>query len=477
MKRSIFCIVISLWSAAVLASCAAEMSPPPVKLQDLPQRWSESVAVGGAWPDAEWWRQFNSPELDRLISTAKAANLDLAAAAARVLQSEAQARIARAALFPTVQGNALVQNQGSTSRSIQDSTLAALGAQVAYEFDFWGLARSNIKAAQALLQSAHYAGETVALTVTTDVADSYFQIITLRERIAVASQNLAIAQRIVDAIQVRNENGLSSPLDLAQQQALTASQAAEIPALQQQEKEAVYRLSTLLSRTPEGFSVAGESLTEIVIPALAPGLPSELMTRRPDIAQAEANLIAANANIQVARAAFFPAISLSASGALTGGAIPSATNLAVGELSAAGGAGLIYTAGASLVQTIFDAGRREGQLDLAKAQQEELVANYRTAVVKAFSEVENALNQTVRLADQEMLKRDEVEKAARAFDISDVEYREGLIDVLAVLQSQQTLFAAQDQLLQVRLARFEAAIGLYKAFGGGWSQTTERPIE
>ena len=473
MNHSNFSLAISLCSVLVLASCASEPPPPVLKSQELPQFWSEAVPRGGVWPDAEWWRQFNSPELDRLIAEARAANLDLAAATARVLQSEAQVRIARAALFPSVQGNSVLQNQGGTSSSVPENTLSALGVQVAYEFDFWGLARNNIRAAQALLKSARYSGETVALTVTADVANTYFQILALRERTGVALQNLATAKRIVDAIQIRSDNGLSSPLDLAQQQALAAGQAAQIPALQQQEKEDRYRLGTLLGQTPEGFSIQGQSLSRIAVPTLAPGLPSELVSRRPDIAQAEANLVAANANIQVARAAFFPAISLSVFPALTGGAIPSATNLAVGELSAAGGAGLIYTAGASLLQTIFDAGRRQGQLDLAKDQQQELVANYRGAVVKAFSEVENALNQTARLAEQEMLKREEAEKAARAFDISDVEYREGLIDLLALLQTQQALFAAQDHLLEVRLARFQAAISLYKALGGGWSQAQE----
>ena len=468
---------IAILSAALVAGCTTVSPPAPITKRELPAAWSEPVLAGSkVWPDAKWWQQFRSEELDFLISEGQSGNLDLAAAADRVLQAGAQADIARAALFPSLELGALVQNQGALGNlPVPGNTLFGLAGQAAYELDFWGLARDNVRAAEALLKSARYAQETVALTVYSDIASNYFKILALRERINVASENLATAQRIVDAIQVRTREGLSSPLDLAQQQALAAGQAAVIPALQQQEQQTVFTLGSLLGRVPEGFAIAAKDLVGIAVPGVSPGLPSELVVRRPDIAQVEANLSAANANVAAARAAFFPVLSLGASAALARGAVPAASNLAAGELSTPGGTGLIYTAGASLLQTIFDGGRRQGQLDLAKAQQDELIANYRNTVFKAFSDVESALNEAARLADQERLKSEQVEKARTAFDISDVQYREGLIDLLALLQTQQTLFGAQDELLQVRFARLEAVVGLYRALGGGWTETEEPP--
>lgn len=461
-----------------VAGCSSLPLPMLLKDQDVPTAWSEPViADGNVWPTLEWWREFQSPELDSLILTARSDNLDLAAAAARILQSEAQTNIARAAQFPVVSIGGAAQNQGAVeSGSSVNNTLASLTGQISYEFDFWNLARHNMRAAEALLRSERYAQETVALSVTANAASSFFEILALRERISIASQNLATARRVLDAIERLTANGLSSPLDLAQQQALVAGQAAIIPALEAQERQGLYNLALLLGRAPEGFTVAPANLAGIVAPRIGAGLPRDLLTRRPDVAQAEASLAAANANMNAARATFFPNIALIASaGAATGPLSAVAEGSAVGEFSAAaGGTGLIYGAGISLLQTIFDGGRRQGQLDLTKAQQEELIVNYRAAVFRAFSEVEIALVQSSRVATQEGLKGEQVERAATAFDISNVQYREGLIDLLALLQAQQTLFSAQDELVEIKLARLQAAINLYKALGGGWSSSADK---
>ena len=316
MKRSLMLRSAGMGFIAVLAAGCASTAPPiPLKPQEVPAAWSEPVIPDGdVWPKEGWWQQFQSVELDSLISAARLDNLDLAAAAARVLQSEAQANIARAALFPSVTSGASAQNQGAVEpRSNANNTLASLTGRVSYEFDFWGLARYNVGAAEALLRSARYAQETVALTVTADAASSFFNILAIRERIAIATENLAAARRVLDAIERRTENGLSSPLDLAQQQALVAGQAAAIPALEEQERQAVYSLALLLGRAPENFTVKGQNLTNIAVPRPVAGLPTDLLFRRPDIAQAEANLTAANANVNAARAAFLPNVALAAS--------------------------------------------------------------------------------------------------------------------------------------------------------------------
>ena len=469
-------------ACVMLSACASNAPEPPAPLQpqDIPPAWSEPVIPGAdAWPSADWWRGFGAPELDTLIEAARQNNLDLAAAAARVLQAEAQTRIARTALLPTVDVAATLQPQAAvTGSSSTGNALFALGPQVSYQLDFWGLARNNVRAADALLRSAGYAQETVALTVTSNVATLYLDVLALRQRIAVARSSLETSRRVLDAIERRTANGLSSPLDLAQQQALAAGQAAVIPALEQSERQARYALALHLGRAPEGFSVSGQTLDGISIPTVSPGLPSELITRRPDIAEAEASLLAASANVGAARAAFFPQISLTASGGISTGAISTVTDgfIAGGASAASGGTGLLVAVGAELLQTIFDGGRRQGQLDLALAQQQELVAGYRSVVFNAFSEVELALGDSSSIVDQERFKLEQVQRAATALDISDVQYREGLIDLLALLQAQQTFFTAQDELLQIRLSRIQAVVRLYQALGGGWSQTSSEAL-
>ena len=466
------------FAALVLAGCAAPSVPSPNPVMvELPSMWAEGISPNSeVWPDTSWWQQFQSPELNALVTESRARNFDLVAATARITQAEAQTNIARAARFPSVSVGAAGQNQGAlASGAAASNLLFGVSGQVAYEADFWGVARNNIRAAQSLLQSTQFARETVALTITAETANSFFEVLAFRERLAIASRNLETATRIVEAIRRLTENGLSSPLDLAQQEVLIAGQAAAIPALQQQEREAFYRLAVLLGRAPAGFSVNAESLSGLPYPAVSPGLPSELLLRRPDIAQAEANLAAADANIEAARGAFLPKIALTGSGGLVTGAISVVTDgFTGGDVAAAsGGTGLVYALGASLLQTIFDGGRRQGQLQLAQAQQQELVADYRKAVFKSFGEVETAINQVSRLAERERLKTEQVTKATTVFDISNVQYREGLIGLLALLQAQQTLFTAQDELVELRLARLQAITSLYRALGGGWVRNPE----
>jgi NodT family efflux transporter outer membrane factor (OMF) lipoprotein len=458
--------------APLLLGGCASLAPQALFKSDVPAKFSENREAADVWPQPDWWRRFSSGELDSLVEQARTNNLDLSAATARVLQAEANVRIAGAGLLPSVGLAGAAQRQGAAdSGTSQSSNAFGINAVVTYEADFWGLARSNLRAAQALARSADYARETVALTVTADVGAVYLDVLGTRERLSIARQNLDTAKRLLSAIERMVAAGLSPQLDLTQQQALIAAQESEIPGLQQHEREARYTLALLLGRAPEEFTVAAESLDGVAIPVVAAGLPSELLRRRPDIAKAEANLAAAHANVDAARAAFFPSIALTASGGIASGAVSAvSTGPAVGELIAeAGSTGLIYGIGITLLQTIFDAGRREAQRDLSKAQELELIANYRGAVFSAFGDVEAALSRAASLAEQERLKANQVDKSKAAFEMLDRQYRQGLAGLLALLQGQQSLFVAQDQLVQIRLARIQAAVTVYKALGGGWS--------
>jgi NodT family efflux transporter outer membrane factor (OMF) lipoprotein len=316
-----------------------------------------------------------------------------------------------------------------------------------------------MRAARNSARAAIYAHDVVALTTAANVANTYFTVLSLRERISISKRNIEAAKRILAITQAKVTNGVSSNLELAQQTAILAGVEAQIPALEEQEREERYALAILLGRVPEGFDVTADTLEGIAAPPVEPGLPATLLQRRPDIAQAEAQLFAAHANLDAARAAFLPAIGLTGNGGYSAGQI---ANLI-------GPGNLAWSIGASLLQTIFDGGRLTSQRDVAKAQEIELVASYRSAVLNALADVESALGSTSSLAERERLTTVQVTNAAEAFRISELQYREGVVDLLTVLQAQQTLFSSQDTLVQVKLARLEAGVGLYRALGGGWT--------
>jgi outer membrane protein, multidrug efflux system len=455
--------------ALVVSSCSTPV-PQAIQTQNLPSNFTGPVVSGAnVWPKTGWWQEFGSDEMSGLIVQAQTDNLDLAAAAARVVQAEANSDIAGSALWPTLNGQASAtrsRNGGTTTIGGIPTTLHETGNQfsvgvtASYELDIFGRNRDLLSSADEAVKSSVYAQEVVALTTTADVATTYLDVLALRERIAIAQQNIAAASRILTITKAKVDNGVSSRLDLAQQEAQLAGQEAQIPALQQQEKQALFSLAILLGRMPEGFDVKAQSLDGIKSPMVAPGLPAQLLLRRPDVAEAEANLASAHANVDAARANFFPAIGLSGSGGYASNMVKSLIN--PGNLA--------WSVGASLLQTIFDGGLKNGQYDLSKGQQAELVADYRKAVISSFSDVETSLNQVAYLAQQEDYLTQEVNAASEAFRISEIQYREGVADLLAVLQSQQTLFTAQDLLIQTKLARVQADVGLYKALGGGWSE-------
>ena len=461
--------------AGVAAACSTPV-PQALKPQDLPEKFTGPVAPGASlWPTPDWWKSFGNDELTGLVATAQTDNLDIAVAMANVLQAEANRDIVRSALFPDITGSAGATRTrtpissisgfggGKTTASISQSSFN-LGLNGTYAADIWGLAQDNLRAADEALKSSRYAQQEVALTTTATVATTYFDVLALREEIATIEQNIAAAKRILTVTQAKVTNGVSSQLDLAQQEATVEGQEAALPPLREQEREARFALAVLLGRPPEGFDVTGQNLNSIQSPLVAPGLPSALLERRPDVAEAEANLASAHANVDAARAAFFPAITLTGSGGLV--------STAIGTLFR--GANLEWSIGASALQQIFDGGKLIGESDLAKAQQQGLVATYRKTVISAFSGVETALGQVANFSDEQAALEKEVAASANAFRISELQYREGITDILSVLQAQQTLFLAENQLIVVKLSRAQADVGLYEVLGGGW---TENPDE
>jgi NodT family efflux transporter outer membrane factor (OMF) lipoprotein len=450
---------------ALLAGCATRvpqvLSPPLV-----PQAFvGQEAALGSVWPKPDWWQQFGSPELSDFILRAHNENRDLAVAAASVVQAHAETVIQRASLFPQLNLQAQGQRSKLSAVSSGISNYPAgneFGINVAasYEVDVWGLARSNLRAATEALKAAHFGQQAVALTVTANVASAYFNVLALRSRISIANEDIAAINDILGTIQLRVTTGTSSHLDLAQERAQVESVEAELPELQEQELEARVALAVLLGQTPETLDVKAPSLESIHPPLMNPGLPSDLLLRRPDVAQAEANLASAHASVDAARAAFLPQFALTGSDGFASAAIGTLLH----------GPSVAWDYGGSLLQTIFDGGKLVGQKKLAEGTQQQLIATYQKAVLNAYADVETALGQVKHYDLAEQHLGHEVDAAREAFQISQLQYRQGTTDLLTVLQSQQTLFSAEDQLAQISLARMQSVVHLYEALGGGWME-------
>jgi NodT family efflux transporter outer membrane factor (OMF) lipoprotein len=458
--RSILAIFIGL----ACSSCALRAEKPAAPV--IPPAFEQAAGSGAPWPDGTWYHGFGSGELDSLVTLAEDNSLDIVAAVARVKQADARARQAGTALLPQVDanGSATTFAGGTHGTTAHETDWSAL-LSASYEVDFWGKNRAASNSAKSLADAGRAGLATVRITISNAVATSYFQVLSLRERIALARLNLEAAQGVLRFTEARYDAGSIGAAELAAQRAAVANAELIVPQLEQQEVEARGALALLVGHAPEGFTVTGDRLDALAEPPLAAGLPSELLRRRPDLIASEHNLNAAHADLVVARAAMFPSLSLTASGGIQNPAV----NAAIISLA---GTGWSLTAGASLVQTIFDAGRRRAVIQEATAKQEELVANYHGSILAALLDVENALAAIHYLELQKEPQQRNVDQSERAFQGAQLRFREGTGEYLAVLESQRTLFTARDQLSQYRLARLQALLGLCKALGGGWQYPT-----
>jgi multidrug efflux system outer membrane protein len=433
---------------------------------DVPDSYTQSkTRADAATPALDWWRGFRSRELTLLMEEAQVANLDIAVAVARVLQADAQARIANVPLLPLVNFDASADRTraatggGSSRGGSPVSSLYQINLNASYEIDFWGKNRANLLAAEQTAVGTRFDQEVVTLTTLASVGNAYFQVLGAQDRLRVARENTAAATRILNLIKERFSAGTASNLEVSQQESLVATQRASIPPLEITLKQSMIALAVLVGRAPEHFSVVGGSLNRIAVPRVTPGLPSQLLNQRPDIREAEAQLASANYSVESARAAFFPTISLTGTTGFQ--------SLALKSLFGPGA--WFYTMAASLTQPIFDGGNLLGQLELAQGKQLQALQTYRKAVISAFSDVEQALVALQQETIRERLQAEVVRTSKQAFDISEQRLREGTLDLVTLIQTQQTLFTAEDLLSQIRLARFLAVISLYQALGGGWS--------
>lgn len=465
--------------AAALSGCIITSDLPDPAL-DVPAAYKAAAGSANEKPPSlDWWRGFRSRELTVLMEEAQTVNLDIAAAVARIRQADALAQTAGAALLPSLTGgfSGSRSRSSSTTGTITSATpltgrgevtnhTASLSAS--YEIDFWGKNRDALLAAEETANANRFDRDVVALTTLVSVANAYFNVVAAQDRINTATRNIASAQRIYDAIKARVDAGTGSDLDLAQQESLLANQKALVPPLRQTLAQNENILATLVSRPPERVRLTGGSLGKIAVPRVTPGLPSELLTQRPDIRRQENQLASATANVGSARAQFFPSIQLTGQGGYQSAQLA----MLFTPQSA------FFNVAAGLTQPIFDAGRIQANFDLMQARQDELLQTYRKTVVSAFADVDTALA-TIKQANERLrLQRIVVAASRRAFELSERQLRAGTADIVTVLNTQLTLFQAEDSLAQFQLAQLLAVVTLYQALGGGWSpRTTEGPAD
>jgi NodT family efflux transporter outer membrane factor (OMF) lipoprotein len=436
---------------------------------EVPAAFKEASGSAAHWPAQEWYRDFGSDELNGLVDAAVRAGSDLEVARARVAQADARARQAGAAILPSVSVNGVgnyLAGRSSQGSGHELDWAAMLSAS--YEVDFWGRNRAVARSARLSATASRAERDAVALTTLASVANAYFQVLALRERLAVAESNRDVAKQLLAVVQARFGASMASPIELSTQKAALDTAEIAISELQQAEVEARASLSLLLGQPSERFEVKGQPLDSLREPAVVAGLPAELLARRPDVFLAESNLAASHADVLAARAAMFPNLALTVSGGVQNPALP-ATVLTIP------GVGPSVNLGATLIQPIFDHGRLAARRDEARAKEVELLAAYRASIIAALGDVEIALAALKHLDQVGPYQIDNRAQTELAFEGARLRYQAGSADFLTLLEAQRSLYAARDQLILYRLARLRALVGLCKALGGGWSQGLIQP--
>jgi multidrug efflux system outer membrane protein len=434
-------------------------SSPTVNSEANQAAKAKTISLG----DEKWWEVFQDKELQSLVRTALQNNYDVRIAATRVLEAQAQLGITRADQFPTLGGGAGIASQReSKSGPIPafELTQGQVNVSASWNLDFWGKYRRATEAQRAILLSQEWARKAVVSSLVASVASGYFQLRELDLQLEISKRTLASRNESLQLTSLRTQHGIDTMLDQRQAEQLVYTAAAQIPDLERQIGQQENALSILLGRNP-GSIPRGFKLTDQPhAPEVPVGLPSALLERRPDIRQAEANLMAANAEIGVARAAYFPQISLTGTG---GYQSPALTSLFTGPAG-------IWNFGGSLVQPIFEGGRLKNGVRLAEAQHQEMLLAYQQTIQNSFRDVSDALiayQKNREFRTQEQMLTDSAREAAQ---LSEQRFNAGATDYLEVLTNETNYFSDELSLAQAQLNELQALVQLYQALGGGWQQ-------
>lgn len=446
-------ITLSLISALLLSGCAVTQTPYQQPDMALPTAWKGSTEIGVA-ENGNWWNRFHSAELTDLLDRVMEENTDLQASLARIDQARAQSRIAGAGLFPSLGANgSLSRSEGQDTSS---STAYRATLSMSYEVDLWQRNINTRDASLYRLSARQFDHDALSLVVAGDTAFNYFQILTLRERIRLTEQSIKLFRDIARIVQTRMNEGAATGLEVAQQNTALANAEAALNSLRQQLSQSENAMALLAGTTPQQFDIQfKDTLNKISIPKIAPAQPASLLQRRPDIRAAEETLKAAHADIAIARSELFPSITLGITPALASAAMSQSPDFTIGLL-------------AGITQRIFEGGRIQGQIELAEAQQQELVQSYRRTVLTAFKETEDALAEIKAASLRERNFQTALNESQSAYRIARESYMNGASDFISLLDAQRALLQAQDNHAQAKMARYTSAITLFKALGGGW---------
>ena len=461
--------LLLLTLSPVLSGCILGSERPELALE-VPDAYRAAPKgnADSAVPAVDWWRGFRSNELTALMDAAQLYNLDIAVALAQIVQADAMVGVSGAPLLPTLTGDASAERQKQSSANTITSgqgfggttfNTFQTGLTASYMLDFWGKNRATLYAAEESATASRYNREVVTLTAIVTVANTYFQVLAAQDQLRVTRRNLEAADRILTLVKKQFNGGTASQLDVSQQEALAATQRAAIPPLEVTLGQNIAALAVLVGRAPANFTVHGGSTSQIAVPRVTAGLPSELLYQRPDVREAEAQLASSNFSVESARAAFFPQIQLTGTTGFQSAALSS--------LFTPGA--WFYTLTASLTQPIFDGFLLESQLKQAKGVQLQNLQAYRKAVLSAFADVEKALIALQKFTLQERLQLQVVAASRQAFDIAEKQLNGGTVNLITVLQAEQTLFTAENNLVTARLSKLQAASSLFQALGGGWT--------
>jgi multidrug efflux system outer membrane protein len=433
----------------------------PTDFRDLSDNKQVQSQVA-SYADLPWWQVFEDPQLQELIRTALKQNYDLQIATERINASRAEVAITRSSLFPQVQGNGNFSG-GKESNFQTKFNFLNLTADAAFQLDFFGKLRRATEASRAALLATEDARQTVILTLVSDVASDYFTLLQLDLQLQITQDTVTTQQNSVKLTQFRVDHGVATRLDVLQAQQVLDTANATIPDLERaiaQEEDAI---SILLGNYPQAIS-RGRPLVEQPLPPEVPaGMPSSLIERRPDIREAEQVLVAANAEIGVAKAEFFPQISLTGSG---GGAFGRSSAFSSLQSSQLG----FWSYGAQVSQPIFTGGALRGNLRVADSQHQQALLAYRQTIQNAFGEVSDALIGYQKLHEVRVRQEDTVTDLQESVRLSDMRYRGGTTTYLEVLDGQRSLFSAELILAQARGSEYQSLVQLYRALGGGWQQ-------
>lgn len=434
-------VALAVLATLVLSACA---TAPAQKAPDvpLPAHWSTAGSDAPA-ASAPWWTQFGSPQLNALVTRAVGEGLTVQIAQARFEQARGLAQVGGAARYPTL-GLGMDASGGSSSSSPKQSvTLTG-----SYSLDLWGLNAAKADSASSSAQASLMDVETARQTLAANIALGYFQLLALDDRVQLSQRIAGDAQQLLSLVEKQASLGVVSPLEVAQQRNTLQTFLAATPVLIQQRDTLRGQLAVLANTAPQSFQLMPERFGDLVVPPVPTISPAQAVAGRPEVQAAEARLQAANFDVAAARAAFLPSISITAQI----GALLNPTQA-------------LWSLGGALLQPLFDGGAREGQLRVDRAHAEELVLTYRQSILQVLQEVEAQLIAVQRLQEAETLDQAAVASADDALRLSRIRYERGVYDLLTVIVSQRTLYQAQDTLLQARMQRLQATVGLYRAFG------------